>query len=311
MKEAVPYCNLSHLFDLRLVALLRLCAIALCGIAWILALVVTASAQETSLPQAGPMQSASRSNGIPKALRDVGIDQKLNEQVPLDVIFKDEYGNAVQLGQYFQGRPVILAMVYYDCPMLCHQVLSGLEGSLQTINFNAGKDFDVIALSFDPRETSALAEKTKTKYISLYNRPGSESGWHFLTGDETSIRRIADAVGFKYAWDEDTNQFAHAGGVMLLTPGGKVSRYFYGIEYPPKDMRLGLVEASENRIGSPVDTILLYCYHYDPVTGKYGLVVMNVMRLGGILTIIGIAVLLFVLRRRDSARSRMKVEGAS
>jgi len=278
---------------------------------FIAAFTVRVSAQDSALPQAGPMQSASRSDGVPRALRDVGIDQRLNEQVPLDVSFKDEYGNTVQFGQYFRERPVILALVYYDCPMLCHQVLNGLEGSLQTLNFNAGKDFDVIALSFDSRETPALAEKTRTKYLTLYNRPGTESGWHFLTGDDASIRRVADAVGFKYAWDEETQQFAHAGGVMLLTPGGKVSRYFYGIEYPPKDMRLGLVEASENRIGSAVDAILLYCYHYNPMTGKYGVVVMNVMKLAGVVTIIGVAALLFILRRRDAARSRLKVEGTA
>lgn len=306
MKAVGSNRNLSYLTYVRPCASLRLCVSA-----WIMALAITASAQETPLPQAGPMQAASRSDGIPRALRDVGIDQRLNEQVPLDVQFKDEYGNTVQLGQYFKNKAVILALVYYDCPMLCHQVLSGLESSLRTMNFDAGRDFDVVALSFDPRETPALAEKTRTAYLSRYNRPGTEHGWHFLTGDEASIRRVADAVGFKYAWDAETNQYAHAGAVMLLTPGGRVSRYFYGIEYSPKDLRLGLVEASENRIGSVVDAVLLYCYHYDPATGKYGVVVMNVMKMAGVLTIIGVAVLLFILRRLDLKRSRVKVEGTA
>lgn len=298
MKAVRIFCKLPPYFNVRL---------SVC----LLVLAVTASAQQTALPQAGPMQAASRSDGIPKGLRDVGIDQKLNEQVPLDVAFKDEYGNPVEFGQYFRDRPVILAFVYYDCPMLCHQVLNGLVSSLRTVNFNAGKDFDVIALSFDPRETPALAEKTKANYISIYDRSGTESGWHFLTGDEASIRKVADAAGFKYAWDAETNQYAHAGGIMLLTPKGKVSRYFYGIEYAPRDVRLGLVEASENKIGSPVDALLLYCYHYDPMTGKYGVVVMNVMRLAGVVTVIAIAILLFILRRRDSSRSRVNVEGTT
>lgn len=306
MKSVRSFCNFKYDSNQR-----RSASMFLYASACLLAFAFTVSAQETALPKSGPLQSASRSDGLPKALRDVGIDQKLNEQVPLDVTFKDEYGNKVEFSQYFRSRPVILAFVYYDCPLMCHQVLNGLVSSLRTVNFNAGKDFDVIALSFDPRETPALAEKTKTKYISIYDRSGTESGWHFLTGDEASIRKVADAAGFKYAWDAETNQYAHAGGIMLLTPGGKVSRYFYGIEYAPKDVRLGLVEASENKIGSPVDAILLYCYHYDPATGKYAMVVMNVMRLGGVVTVIAIAILLLILRKRDSSRSRVNVEGTT
>jgi len=235
--------------------------------------------------------------GLPPVLKKVGIDQKLNEQVPLDAVFKDEQGHEVRLGQYFKGKPVVLSLVYYTCPMLCNQILNGMLSSFRQISFNAGEQFEVVNVSFDPHDTPAIAAAKKQTYIQAYNRAGGEAAWHFLTGDETNIRRLADAVGFRYLWDEQTKQFAHASGIMIATPDGKLARYFYGVEYPPRDLRLGLVEASHNRIGTPVDTLMLYCYHYDPATGKYGAVVMNIMRVAGVLTLILIAGLLLILRR--------------
>ena len=244
-------------------------------------------------PGSGPVSS-----GLPKALKNVGIDQRLNEQIPLDAVFKDEQGRDVRLGQFFKGKPVVLSLVYYACPMLCNQVLNGMLGSFRQVSFNIGEQFEVITVSFDPHETPDLAAAKKGTYIKAYNRPAAEASWHFLTGDEANIKRLTEAVGFRYLWDDQTRQFAHASGIMVLTPEGKIARYFYGIEYPPKDMRLGLVEASQSKIGTPIDVLMLYCYHYDPATGKYGAVVMNIMRLAGGLTLFLIVGLLLALRKR-------------
>src|SRR5258706_9603887 len=240
------------------------------------------------------------SNGSPKALKRAGIDQRLNEQIPLDAVFKDEQGHDVRLGQFFHGKPVVLSLVYYTCPMLCNQVLNGMMGAFKQVSFNIGEQFEVITVSFDPRETPDLAAAKKSTYLKAYNRPGAEAGWHFLTGDEASIKRLTEAAGFRYLWDEQTKQFAHASGIMVLTPEGKLARYFYGIDYPPRDLRLGLVEASQNKIGTPVDALMLYCYHYDPATGKYGAIVMNIVRLAGGLSVVLIVGLLLVLRKRGS-----------
>jgi protein SCO1/2 len=244
-------------------------------------------------PESGPV-----STGLPRALKSVGIDQKLNEQIPLDAVFKDEQGRDVHLSQFFKGKPVVLSLVYYTCPMLCNQVLNGMLGSFRQVSFNIGEQYEVVTVSFDPRETPELAAAKKTTYVKAYNRPGAEASWHFLTGDEANIKRLTEAVGFRYAWDEQTKQFAHASAIMVLTPEGKLARYFYGIDYPPKDLRLGLVEASQNKIGTPVDALLLYCYHYDPATGKYGAVVMNIMRVAGVVTLVLIVGMLLVLRKR-------------
>jgi protein SCO1 len=240
------------------------------------------------------------SNGLPKVLKSVGIDQRLNEQIPLDAVFKDEQGRDVRLGQFFHGKPVVLSLVYYQCPMLCNQVLNGMMGSFRQVSFNIGEQFEVITVSFDPRETPDLAAAKKSTYIKAYNRAGAEASWHFLTGDEANIKRLTEAAGFRYLWDEQTKQFAHASGIMVLTPEGKLARYFYGIEYPPRDLRLGLVEASQNKIGNPVDALMLYCYHYDPATGKYGAMVMNIVRLAGGLTLFLIVGMILVLRKRSS-----------
>lgn len=241
---------------------------------------------------------------LPAPLRQVGIEQRLNNQVPLDLVFTDENGQEVRLGQYFGRKPVVLSLVYYDCPMLCTQVLNGLTGSLKALKFDVGQEFEVVTVSFDPREKADLAKQKKDAYMARYGREGAGAGWHFLTGSEASIEALTKAVGFNFAWDEETKQFAHASGVIILTPEGRVSRYFYGIEYAPRDMQLGLVEASNNKIGSPVDQILLYCFHYDPQTGKYGFAIMNSIRVLGFATFFGLALLIFFLKRREAGRQR-------
>src|SRR5207249_754820 len=233
-------------------------------------------------------------------LSDVGIDQRLNEAVPLDLAFRDEMGRAVRLADYFGEKPVILSLNYYDCPMLCTLILNGLLRSLRVLPFDAGKEFNVVTVSFDPRETPGMAAKKKLAYMDEYRRPGAADGWHFLTGDEASIARLTDAVGFRYKYDPESQQWAHASAIMVLTPEGRLSRYFYGLEYSARDLRLSLVEAAANRIGSPADRVLLYCYHYDPTTGKYGIVIMNILRLAGLGTVLalGAFVTLMIYRER-------------
>ena len=254
--------------------------------------------------------SGQTSTGLPKALKNVGIDQRLNDQVPLDAVFKDESGRDVTLAQFFKGKPVVLSLVYYTCPMLCTQVLNGQLGAFRQISFNIGEQYEVVTVSFDPKETPQLASSKKETYIKGYNRAGADAGWHYLTGDEANIQKLTRAVGFRYAWDEQTKQFAHASGIMVLTPQGKIARYFYGIDYPPRDLRLALVEASENKIGNPVDALMLYCYHYDPATGKYGAVVMNIVRVAGVITVALIVGMLLVLRRRSGRAHSARVSEA-
>jgi protein SCO1 len=244
----------------------------------------------------GPVQNI----GVrPELLKDVGIDQKLNDEIPLNLVFHDEHGSAVTLSEFFGKKPVVLALVYYNCPMLCTQVLNGLDRSLRDVPMDIGKDFNVVTVSIDPSETPKLAAAKHDLYAGIYGRPGAEQGWHFLTGEEAQIRQLANAVGFRYAYDADSKQFAHASAVLVLTPEGKVSRYFYGITYPARDMRLGLVEASEGEIGSAVDQVLLFCYHYDPVTGKYGVLISRVIKVGGLLTVVAIGILVLLLSRSE------------
>ena len=245
-----------------------------------------------------PPESRLPQGGTPDILKQVEIEQRLGEQVPLDAVFRDEAGREVRLGEYFrEGKPVILTLVYYECPMLCNQVLNGLTGALEALKFTPGREFNVLTVSFDARETPELAARKRETYLKRYGRAGADEGWHFLTGDTPSIERLAQAVGFKFVWDERSKQFAHASAIMVATPEGRLSHYFYGIEYGPKDLRLSLVEASAGKIGSPVDKLILYCYHYDPTTGKYGPVVMNIVRLAGVATVVAILALLLVLRR--------------
>lgn len=240
--------------------------------------------------------------GQPVKFSDVHFDQRLDQQVPLDLNFRDERGQTVRLGDYFGKKPVILSLVYYECPMLCTQVLNGQVTSLKQISFNVGEQFNVVTVSFNPRETPALAKAKKEMYLSRYGRPGAGEGWHFLTGDPRAIAALADAVGFHYVYDALTNQYAHASGIMVLTPQGRISRYFYGIDYSPRDLRLGLVEASAGKIGTPVDQIMLLCYHYDAATGKYAVMVTNSLRIGGVIIVLLIVTLFFWLQRRVKRR---------
>ena len=240
--------------------------------------------------------------GLPDILRDVGFDQRLGEQVPLDLPFRDEAGRTVTLREYLGDKPVLLVPAYYECPMLCTLVLNGVVSALRALPFDIGREFRVVTVSFNPTETSELAAAKKANYLTQYRRPGADAGWHFLVGDETSIRPLLASIGFRYAWDEAAKQYAHASGVVVLTPAGRVSHYFYGVEFPPRDLRLAFVEASNERIGSVVDQLLLFCFHYDPVTGRYSQVALNAVRLGGVLTMLALGTFVFLMLRRDRAR---------
>jgi protein SCO1/2 len=246
---------------------------------------------------------AQRSDAPAPFLRNVGIDQKLNQEVPLDIRFRDETGQTTELRQYFDQKPVILSLVYYECPMLCTEELNGLLSSLKNISLDIGKDFNVVTVSFNPREGPPLASSKKAMYTSIYGRSGAENGWHFLTGEQSSIEQLTRAVGYRYAYDPGSGQYAHATGIMILTPAGRISRYFYGIAFPPRDLRLGLVEASAERIGSPVDQLLLFCYHYDPKLGKYGLMISNVIRLSGLVTVLVMGLFIALMFRRERRSS--------
>jgi len=245
----------------------------------------------------------------PPLLQDVGFDQRLNEQVPLDVVFRDEAGQPVHLGDFFGTKPIILLLAYYQCPRLCTLALDGLLESLRALSFDVGDQFEVVTVSVNPNETAALAAAKKEAYLQRYARPGVAQGWHFLTGEPGSIQRLAQAVGFKYTYDAAKDEYAHATGIMGLTPQGRIARYFYGIEYPPRDLRLSLVEASANKIGSPIDELLLFCYRYDPVTGTYGVVIINIIRLTGLLTVLALGVAIVVMLRRDRRKSRAEARG--
>lgn len=237
--------------------------------------------------------------GRPPILRDVGFDQKLGETVPLDTPLRDETGRNVRLGDYLGRRPVVLSLVYYECPMLCTLALNGLGSALSVLSFDPGKDFEIVTVSFNPKETPELAAAKKKVYLQRYKKQGAPEAWHFLTGDAASIARLTEAVGFRYAWDAETRQFAHPAGVMVLTPQGKIARYLYGVEYAPRDLRLALVEAAAGKIGSPVDQFLLYCYQYDPATGKYSAAILRIVRLAGVLTVLGLAAFLGAMWRRE------------
>ncbi len=243
-------------------------------------------------------------DGLPELLRGVGIEQRLNAQVPLDLILRDEGGQEVRLAAYFGDKPVILSLAYYECPMLCTQVLNGLASALKVLSFDIGKQFNVVTVSFNPNDTAALAAAKKQTYLKEYGRPGAADAWHFLTGDAAAIARLTESVGFRYRYDPEHRQYAHAAGIMILTPQGKIARYFYGVEFAPRDVRLALVEAAGSRIGSPVDQLLLFCFHYDPATGRYGAVVMNVVRVAGALTVLALTTFLIIMWRRDAAQKR-------
>ena len=253
------------------------------------------------------LREPSAKAALPPGLSNVGIDQRLNEQVPLDLEFKDEQGRTVRLGDYFHpGRPVIISLVYYNCPMLCGEVLNGMSTAFKVLKFIPGKEYEVVTLSIDPREKPELAASKKRSYIEHLDRPGAEAGWHFLTGERPQIDALADAIGWRYQYDPKLDQFAHASGIVLVTPLGRISQYYYGVEFSARDMRLGIIQASGNRIGSLTDQILLYCYHYDPRTGKYGAVITNIVRLAGAATVLILGSFLFTMFRRDATRKKLE-----
>lgn len=235
----------------------------------------------------------------PQGLEGVSYEQRLGTQVPADLTFVDEDGAQVRLGQYFGSRPVVLALVYYECPMLCTQVLSGLTSGLKGLTFDAGREFDVVVVSIDPGEGPGLASAKKAAYVDRYGRPETAGAWHFLTGRKAEIDRLAETVGFSYTYDDETDQYAHAAGITVLTPDGRIARYFFGIDFAPRDLRLGIVEAANRTIATPIDSVLLYCFHYDPSTGKYGLMAMNIVRAAGILFVLGMVSLWVVMRRQE------------
>lgn len=250
----------------------------------------------------GPRVWAQPAGARPPILEGVGIDQLLNNQVPLDLEFHDENGKTVKLRDYFKDKPVFLSLVYYNCPRLCTQILNGLLGALKGLPMTPGKEYVSLSVSFDPREQPELATAKKTEYLKRYSRPGAEDGWHFLTGNEASIRELTRSVGFRYRWDPVTKQYAHASGIMILTPEGKVSRYFYGTEYSPRDMRFGVIDASEGKIGTLADQILHYCYVYDPTRGEYNLVIFRLLRIFASFTLLSLLALFLFLRRKEKQK---------
>jgi protein SCO1/2 len=249
------------------------------------------------VPSAGGAQGGQA--GMPTPFQRLGFDQRVGQQVPADLVFRDETGRTVRIGDYFGKRPVVLDLVYFGCPMLCPLNLEGLARSLKGMSFDAGQEFEVVVVSFDPRETPPMAAAAKREALARYGRPETAGGWHFLTGGAEPIRRLTQAVGFRYFYDDGVRQFAHAAGIVLLTPRGAASRYLYGIEFPPRNVRLGLVEAAGNRIGSPVDQVLLYCFHYDPVQGRYSAAALNIVRLCALLSVAGLGLMIVLLRRRE------------
>jgi protein SCO1/2 len=266
----------------------------LAGAMALMSAVVSAQGAEGVRPAPGVPSSQ-----MPAALQNVEFAQRLNDTLPLDLVFTDEDGRSVKLGEYFSRKPVVLTFVYYDCPMLCSQVLNGVVSALMALDETAGRDYEVVAVSFDPRDTPIAAAAKKKSYVDRYGRPGSADGFHFLTGSEASVKALTEAAGFKYAWDDKTQQFAHASGFVVATPQGMLSRYFFGIEYAPRDLKFALIESSAGRVGNLVDQVLLYCYHYDPATGSYSFVAMKAVRLGGAFTLLALAGFVIVALRRE------------
>ena len=262
-------------------------------------IIFSASSWAQNMYSGGGGIMAPSANVRPPGLKNVAIEQRLNEQVPLDAVFRDETGKPVKLGDYFGKKPIILSLVYFRCPMLCGELLSGLEGSLKALSFDAGNEFDVLTVSFDPKDTPEDATAKKASVLKHYRRAGAAEGWHFLTGSQESITALTKAVGFGYDYDEKSGQFAHSTAIMVLTREGKIAQYYYGVEFPPRDLRLGLVQASQNKIGTLADQVLLYCFHYDPQAGKYSAIVNRILQLAGGFTVLSLGTVLLVLFRRS------------
>lgn len=278
-------------------------AVAAFAAAAVIFIAAPAAAQMTGTPTPGYLSAPGvSSSSMPTALREIGFDQNIDQKLPLDATFRDESGQTVTLGSYYGKRPVLLAFIYYECPMLCTQVLNAMTATISTMSLTAGKDFELVLVGIDPRETPAQAAAKKTEYLRRYKREGAEAGWHFLTGEDTEIKRVANAAGFRYAWDEQTQQYAHPTGIIVTTTDGRLARYLFGIEYGPRDLNLSLVEASEGKVGSFADQLLLYCYHYDPMTGRYGLYVMRTLRVAGVATVLLIGTFIVVMVRREKSQ---------
>jgi protein SCO1/2 len=267
--------------------------------ALLLAAAAVPAAAQPEFPSPAGGGAAVKTTALPTPLKSVGFDQRLGARVPLDLPFVDDAGRPVRLGDYFGKRPVVFALAYFSCPMLCNLVMSDMAAALKVLAFDAGRDYDVVVVSFDPHDTPGLAKAKKQEMVERSGHPGTAAGWHFLTGREASIAALTQAVGFRYYWDAETRNYAHTAAILVMTPKGRVARYFYGLEYPPRDLRLALVESSGETLGSPMDQIILYCFHYDPVIGKYSATTMNIVRLGGVLTVAGLALLVVLLRRRE------------
>ena len=271
-----------------------------------IAIVVLALAAAASAgAQTAPANLGKSSTGLPSQLQNVGFEPPLNGQIPLDLGFRDESGRDVTLREYSGQRPVLLALVYYGCPMLCNQVEMGVVGSLKMLSFTPGRDYEVVFVSFDPRENPAMAAQKKESAMSHFGRHDTASGWHFLTGSKESIDALTKAANFRYSFDTRINIFAHASGIMLLTPDGRISRYFYGVEYPSRDVRLGLVDASAGEIGTPIDHLLLFCFEYNPESARYSATILKIIRLGGLLTIFTIVAAILIFRRRDLRATKL------
>jgi protein SCO1/2 len=277
---------------------------SICGVFALLLSAGVASAQ------AVPSATGPAAQNMPFVLRNVGFEPQLNAHLPLDLAFRDESGRNVQLREYFTQKPVLLALVYYGCPMLCNQTEQGVVGALRMLSFNPGRDYEVVFVSFDPRESPDMAAQKKESAMTHFRRPETAAGWHFLTGSKDSIDALTKGANFRYSFDEKSNLFAHAAGIMLLTPDGRISRYFYGVEYPARDIRLGLVDASAGKIGTPIDRALLFCYQYDPTSARYSASILKIIRLGGVFTILALVAGMLIFRRRDIAAARTKLQGA-
>jgi protein SCO1 len=276
------------------------------AISGVFVLLLSASAASA---QAVPSSTGPAAQNMPKVLQNVGFEPQLNAHLPLDLAFRDETGRSVQFREYFSQRPVLLALVYYGCPMLCDQTEQGVVGALRMLSFNPGRDYEVVFVSFDPRESPDMAAQKKESAMTHFRRPETANGWHFLTGSKESVDALTKAANFRYSFDEKSNLFAHAAGIMLLTPDGRISRYFYGVEYPARDVRLGLVDASAGKIGTPIDRALLFCYQYDPSSARYSASILSIIRLAGVMTILGLVAAILIFRRRDIA-ARAKFQGA-
>jgi protein SCO1/2 len=258
----------------------------------------------TGAPTGYKREPGMPSSSVPSALREIGFDQNIGERLPLDVPLRDEAGQVRPIGAYFGARPVVLLFAYYDCPMMCTLAINGLASALGVMSLEPGRDFEIVTVSFDPRDTPASAAAKKATYLEHYKRPGAREAWHFLTGDEASIERLTKAAGFRYVWDEQTKQFAHPTGIIVLTPDGRLARYLFGIEYGPRDLRLGIVDASAGKVGNVADALLLYCYHYDPETGRYGLAIMRAVRIAGAATVFGLVTFIAVMVRSERRKAR-------